>query len=249
MDANGATGCLATLSQLTSPKLLLRLWPVVWRIAKLVHRFGMHLITAKDFYEFETQLRELLDEMGRIIVQWKLNSLSSSMSEPPRFLFWEGNAFSPKRLSPTRSLNCLFGKIRIRRWLHESCDGLSLPSLFPLELQLGIVAGVATPALARSGRTAVGRYDAASTSGDASVAASCAVGGRNSSQDSGGIGGSDESSSSSGSGNQAAISAGSGRKVGRFTQNPVGGGTRWHHASDLRCGQIQRGSDRHRQRL
>ena len=30
----------------------------------------------------------------------------------------------------------------------ESCDGLSLPSLFPLELQLGIVAGVATPALA-----------------------------------------------------------------------------------------------------
>jgi len=148
MDANGATGCLARLSRLTSPQLLLRLWPVVWRMANLVHRFGTHAITAKDFFEFETKLRELLDEMGRIIVQWKLNSLSSSMYEHPRLVFYEGNAFSCKRLSPTRNLNCLFGKIRICRWLYESCEGLRLPSLFPLELQLGIVAGVATPALA-----------------------------------------------------------------------------------------------------
>ena len=148
MDANGATGCLARLSQLTSPQLLLRLWPVVWRIAKLVHRFGTHAITPKESFEFETQLRKHLDEMGRLIVQWKLNSLSSSMSAHPQFLFFEGNAFFRKRLSPTRNLNCLFGKIRITRWLYESCDGLRLPSLFPLELQLGIVAGVTTPALA-----------------------------------------------------------------------------------------------------
>jgi len=34
------------------------------------------------------------------------------------------------------------------RWLYESSEGLGLSCLFPLELQLGIVAGVATPALA-----------------------------------------------------------------------------------------------------
>lgn len=47
-----------------------------------------------------------------------------------------------------RNLNCLFGPIQVTRWLYESMDGLKLPSLFPLERALGIVAGVATPALA-----------------------------------------------------------------------------------------------------
>ena len=96
-------------SQLTSSQLILSLWPVVWRIANLVNRFGKHTITAKDCFDFETKLRELLDEMGRIIVQWKLNSLSSTTYELPRLMFFEGNAFSRKRLSPTRNLNCLFG--------------------------------------------------------------------------------------------------------------------------------------------
>ncbi len=149
MDANGGTRCLARLIQLTSPQLLIELWPVVFRIARLVHRFGASTVSGKECFEFEAKLREYLDEMGRIIVQWKLNSLSSSLSgEPPRILFHEGTAYYAKRLSPTRNLNCLFGKIRIWRWLYESCDGLSLPSVFPIELQFGIVAGVSTPGLA-----------------------------------------------------------------------------------------------------
>lgn len=148
MDANGGTGCLARLSQLTSPQLLIQLWPMVLRIATLVHRFGAGTVSGGECFEFETKLREYLDEMGRIIVQWKLNSLSSPPYDPPRILFYEGTAYSPKRLSPTRNLNCLFGKIRVWRWLYEACDGLRMPSLFPLELQLGIVAGVSTPAMA-----------------------------------------------------------------------------------------------------
>ena len=148
MDANGGTGCLARLSQLTSPRLLIELWPVVLRIARLVNRFGAGTVSGRECFEFETKLREHLHEMGRIIVQWKLNSLGSPSHDQPRMVFYEGTAYSPKRLSPTRNLNCLFGKIRVWRWLYESCDGLRLPSLFPLELQLGIVAGVATPALA-----------------------------------------------------------------------------------------------------
>jgi len=62
------------------------------------------------------------------------------------------NTLSPTKgtpawmLSPTRNLNCLFGKIRIYRWLYEPSESLGLSCLFPLELQLGKVAGVATPA-------------------------------------------------------------------------------------------------------
>jgi hypothetical protein len=99
--------------------------------------------------DFERQLKQLLDEIGRLIVQWRLNRLESrSRADMPPSLFWERDAYRPKRLSPMRNLNCLFGPIRVSRWLYEPLDGLVLPALFPLERYLGIVAGVATPALA-----------------------------------------------------------------------------------------------------
>ena len=149
MDANGATRCLARLCQLTSPELLVYLWPLVLRIARLVHRVTPKTASPKELFEFETKLQRLLCEMGRIIVQWKLNSLESPdrLDLPPRLLH-QGDAYDLRRLSPTRNLNCLFGKIRLWRWLYDSNEGLGLSCLFPLELQLGSVAGVATPALA-----------------------------------------------------------------------------------------------------
>ncbi|MGH9611148.1 MAG: hypothetical protein ACRD34_15900, partial [Bryobacteraceae bacterium] len=90
----------------------------------------------------------LLRTVGRIIVEWRLNCLERKKQAEMPVVFWEGNAYRPKRLSPIRSLNCLFGPIRLERWLYESMDGLQLAALFPLERTLGIVAGVATPALA-----------------------------------------------------------------------------------------------------
>ena len=100
-----ATRCLARLNQLNqpSPLLLIRLWPVVWRIATLVSRFGA-TISRRECFEFETKFREHLEEMGRIIVQGKLNSLSSLSFNRPQIVFYEGNAYSYKRLSPTRNL-------------------------------------------------------------------------------------------------------------------------------------------------
>ena len=149
MDANTATRCLARLCQLTGLELLVSLWPVVLRIARLVHQFTSNTASAKELFEFETKLQRLLCEMGRRIIQWKLNSLEShNPLDQPRSLLHQRDAYQRKRLSPTRNLNCLFGKIRLRRWLYESTEGLGLSCLFPLELQLGIVAGVATPALA-----------------------------------------------------------------------------------------------------
>ena len=149
MDVNGATRCLTRLCELTSPELLVRLWPVALRIFRLTHQFRYQTASPKEFFEFETALQRLLCEMGRILVQWKLNSLDSRNSHDlPRSLLYQRDAYQRKRLSPTRNLNCLFGKIRIWRWLYEPSEGLGLSCLFPLELQLGIVAGVATPALA-----------------------------------------------------------------------------------------------------
>lgn len=149
MDANGATRCLARLCQLTSSELLVSLWPVVLRIARLVHQFTLPAASPKAAFEFEIELQRLLCELGRRIVEWKLNSLESHQPKDlPASLLHQGDAYHRKRRSPTRNLNCLFGNIRLWRWLYEPSESLGLSCLFPLELQLGIVAGVATPALA-----------------------------------------------------------------------------------------------------
>jgi len=149
MDANGAARCLARLCQLTSQDLLISLWPAVLRMARLVHQVTPQTTSPKELFEFETNLQRLLCEVGRIIVQWKLNSLESrNRANLPLILLHQHDAYYLKRRSPTRNLNCLFGKIRVYRWLYEPSESLGLSCLFPLELQLGIVAGVATPALA-----------------------------------------------------------------------------------------------------
>lgn len=148
-DAITAGRCLARLAKLTDWNLLVQLWPVALHIARLVAGFDDKALSPKHMLDFERQLKQLLDKIGRLIVQWRLNRLEPpSRADMPPILFWERDAYRPKRLSPMRNLNCLFGPIRVSRWLYEPLDGVVLPALFPLERYLGIIAGVATPALA-----------------------------------------------------------------------------------------------------
>ena len=148
-DAITAARCLARLAKLTDWSLLVELWPVALRIARLVAGFRDDAVCPTRMLNFERELKQLLDKLGRLIVQWTLNRLESrSRADMPPILFCERDAYRPKRLSPTRNLNCLFGPIRVSRWLYESLDDLGLTAVFPLERCLGIVAGVATPALA-----------------------------------------------------------------------------------------------------
>lgn len=147
-DATTAARCLTRLAELTSVSLLVRLWPVALSIARLVNDFQGDSVSPKGMLEFEWKLQARLRAAGRIITEWRLNSLEQKEVAEMPVVFWDGNAYRPKRLSPFRSLNCLFGPIRVERWLYESMEGLRLAALFPLEHALGIVAGVATPALA-----------------------------------------------------------------------------------------------------
>jgi len=148
-DANRAQQCLARLCELTAPQLLLEVWPVVVRIARLVHRFRNTPVSPAAAHGFERELFELLTELGRRIMQWTLNHLEpAERAGMPKELLWQGDHYRLKRLSPSRNWNCLFGKIRVWRWMYEPTEGLGLSALFPLELKLGLVRGVATPALA-----------------------------------------------------------------------------------------------------
>jgi len=148
-DATSTVRFLARLAELTDGNLLTQLAPTVLRIARLVAVFRSAAPSPERMAQLEGELKRLLDRMGCLIIQWALNHIEPhSRADILPVLYSEHDAYRPKRLSPTRNLNCLFGPIRVSRWLYESLDGLQLPALFPLERSLGIVAGVATPALA-----------------------------------------------------------------------------------------------------
>ena len=147
-DATQSLRCLTVLVNLTGLDLLMELWPVVLRIGRLVHGFRRGALSPDAMFEFETELQGLLREMGRLIVQWTINHLEPDdrLQMPPLFL-WEQEYYRRRKKSPLRNLNCLFGPIRLRRFCYQPLE-ICGRCLFPLEIQLGIVVGVATPALA-----------------------------------------------------------------------------------------------------
>lgn len=148
-DATRATRCLAILQRTTHLDLLLRLWPVLVRIGRLVWHFRRGKLSPEAMFQFETSLQGLLREVGRLIVEWTVNELEPSEHEqmPAQFL-WEGEYYRKRRQkSPLRNLNCLFGPISLERFCFQPLEACGR-CLFPLEIQLGIVAQVATPALA-----------------------------------------------------------------------------------------------------
>ena len=137
--------------------LLVDLCPVLLRIARLASRFRGGKTSPAIMLQFELKLQELLREMGRRIVQWAVNRLEPEerLEMPGQFL-WEGEYYRRRDKSPLRNLNCLFGPITLRRYCYQPLETCG-KCLFPLQIQLGIVAGVATAALAdRVAREAVG---------------------------------------------------------------------------------------------
>ena len=147
-DAIRASRCLAILVRLTGADLVREVWPVLLSMARLIHGFRRGALTPTAMFEFETALQERLRELGRRILQWVVNRLEpAERRDMPGQFLWEGEYYRRGGKSPLRNLSCLFGPIALRRFCYlplETCGRC----LFPLELQLGIVAGVATPALA-----------------------------------------------------------------------------------------------------
>jgi len=147
-DATQSVRCLTILGKLTGVDLLLQLWPVAFRIARLIARFRHGTISPEEMFQFETGLQELLREAGRLIVQWTVNQLEPDPCDRmPQLFLWEREYFRRRKKSPRRNLNCLFGPIGLRRFCYQPLETCGR-CLFPLEVQLGIVMGVATPALA-----------------------------------------------------------------------------------------------------
>ncbi len=149
-DATQAVRCLTVLGHLTGADLVIQVWPVALRIARLVSGFRRGTLSPEAMFQFESDLQDLLRQAGRLIVQWSVNHLEPDddlrQEMPPLFL-WDGEYYRRRKKSPLRNLNCLFGPIALRRFYYQPLETCGR-CLFPLEIQLGIVTGVATPALA-----------------------------------------------------------------------------------------------------
>jgi hypothetical protein len=117
-------------------------------MARLVARFRRGTLSPEAMFQFESELEACLREVGRLIVQWTLNHLEpDDRHAMPQFFLWEREYYRRRRKSPVRNLNCLFGSIAFQRFCYQPLETCGR-CLFPLQHQLGIVAGVATPALA-----------------------------------------------------------------------------------------------------
>ena len=130
------------------------LGPSVREILEQVQAFRRQPPTPERTCAFERQVAATLREAGRVLLERVYNALEPERLEDcPLRLRCAGETYRRRPKSRNR-IGTLFGAIDLRRYLYEPLER-GERALFPLELQLGIEAGLATPALAeRVGRWA-----------------------------------------------------------------------------------------------
>ena len=136
--------------------LTVRLIPVLTEIGRLIVGFRRAELTPQVGHQFETQLHAQLRELGRIIVAWTFNHIEPrDRRDMPNQMCFQGVWYRRRSKTPNRKVATLFGTITLWRYLYQPLHGVE-PSIFPLEIRLGLEVGLATPALTeRVGQAAV----------------------------------------------------------------------------------------------
>lgn len=120
-------------------------WQQVVRSVVEAFRRG---VSAWAMLSWERTLGRKLRELGRLFMEHVVNHIEpEDERELPQHERFDGAFYRRKKKSPLRNLNCTFGRIELKRCLYQPLES-SGRCLFPLERRLGIVGGVATPALA-----------------------------------------------------------------------------------------------------
>src|SRR3954454_1350184 len=146
--ATGAAALLATHFATSLFPLTVRLIPVITQIGRLIVRFRRADLTPQTCHQVETQLQVQLRELGRIIVEWTFNHLEPhDRRDMPNQICSQGVWYRRRFKSPNRTVATLFGTITLWRMLYQPLHGVER-SIVPLEIRLGLEAGLATPALA-----------------------------------------------------------------------------------------------------
>jgi hypothetical protein len=141
-------------------ELLRRLCGPTREVAQLIIWFRGCEVTPRSAFEFEQRLFQLLREIGRCIIEWTYNDCEPQDRNllPPQIELGRVRYQRNDIKTANRKIATLFGTITLMRFLYRPIEEL-VPSVFPLQIVLGLEAGRATAALAER----VGQYAAQST--------------------------------------------------------------------------------------
>jgi hypothetical protein len=138
---------LATPQAAAVLPLLAKLLSHFQHVADLIGSFRAEPITPAATHHFECQLLQRLRQLGLDLCDWTFNHLEpQDLQQLPARCDFASEHYRRRNRSPNR-IATLFGPLTLQRCLYEDLEPGN-PCLFPLERQLGIVAGAATPALA-----------------------------------------------------------------------------------------------------
>lgn len=143
-------GLLATPPFCLLPiELFQRLFEPLREMAELIHDFRISDPTPESAWQFEQMLNRLLREIGRRIVEWVYNDIEPpSRDLLPTRLHFAGTWYQRNsKKTANRDVATLFGTITLMRFLYRPFEEGG-PSIFPVEICLGLESGRATPALA-----------------------------------------------------------------------------------------------------
>ena len=113
----------------------------------LVEAFRQQTPTPSLTHAFESGVNAVVRETARVLIEHTYNHIEpQSVADCPMRLRLAGEEYK-RRPKSHNTIGTLFGKIGLNRYLYEAIEP-GEPAIFPLEMQLGIEAGLASPALA-----------------------------------------------------------------------------------------------------
>jgi hypothetical protein len=122
--------------------------PALQQFRQVLQDFSSQPVTPQRMFELEGQLKAAMQELGRAALEWQLNQLESSQANDwPLNIEFDAEWHTRRNCQTPREVSTTFGKIRLWRVGYRPTDKSGGPTIFPLEQQLGLIAG-ATPALA-----------------------------------------------------------------------------------------------------
>ena len=122
--------------------------PALQQMLQVLQDFGSRPVTPQSMFELEGRLRAAALEFTRVALEWQLNHIESSRaSDLPPHVEFNGELLTRLNGQTPHEISTTFGKICLRRVGFRPTDKSGGPTIFPLEQQLGLIAGT-TPALA-----------------------------------------------------------------------------------------------------
>ena len=119
-------------------------------IGEAIVRLYLQELSPESTFQFEQELESAGRELMRLLLEWTLNQfeVDADSSAESKIIQWQcGQYRRENQKSPNRNIATRFGTITLWRFPYRWRQRETEPSIFPLEMKLGLVEH-ATPAFA-----------------------------------------------------------------------------------------------------